>query len=557
MGQYTQLATLILVFAYLAIVGFLGWRGFKGTRSVTDYLLGGRETHPYVMALSYGATFISTSAIVGFGGVAAVYGMGLMWLTFTNIFVGIFLAFVVFGMPTRRLGLRLDAHTFPELLGRRYQSRLIQGSAASIIFLFMPLYASAVLMSASKYFATHIGIPYETALLLFAAIVAIYVVLGGLKGVMYTDAFQATVMVAGMIALLALTYVNLGGFKAAYTKLAALQPLVPPKLAAQGHQGWTHFPAFGSYMWWNLVGTIMAGVSVGVLAQPQLVVRYMTVKSEKELNRAVSMGGLFILLTVGIAYIVGPLTNVYTHMHGGKIAIAAAGGDVERIIPMYVTEALPAWFSALFLVTLLSAAMSTLSGQFHTIGTSLGRDLMDQSLNRSPRGGGMRIARLGMVLGILFSVWLGLLLESKLGKTGTEIVARGTSLFFGLCASAFLPMYAGALWIRSITRAGALAGMAAGTLTSLFWMLFMQEKIATSLTVCQKWFGVRSLGIRIENGTEVFSHAGPIVWAYVDPSLIALPIAILTTLLVSRFSRPFGADHLARCFGKPLAERAG
>ncbi len=545
-----QIIMLVLVFAYLGVVGFLGWRGYHGTRSVTDYLLGGRNTHPYVMAMSYGATFISTSAIVGFGGVAAVYGMGLMWLTFTNIFIGIFIAFVFFGMPTRRLGLRLDAHTFPELLGRRYQSRAIQGTAASIIFIFMPLYASAVLMSASKYFAQHIGLSYEAALLLFAAIVAIYVILGGLKGVMYTDAFQASVMVVGMLALLGLTYYNLGGFSNAYHKLAEMQSLVPAKLAAQGHQGWTHFPAFGSVMWWNLVGTIMVGVSIGVLAQPQLVVRYMTVKSELELNRAVALGGLFILLTVGIAYIVGPLTNVHFQESIGKISIAAAGGDVERIIPMYVTQALPHWFGTLFLVTLLSAAMSTLSGQFHTIGTSIGRDLMDQTLGRTGRSGGMRIARLGMTLGIVFSVWLGLQLEHKLGKTGTEIVARGTSLFFGLCASAFLPMYAGALWSRAITRAGALAGMIAGVLTSVFWMVFMQEKISTSLLLCQKLFGVRSLGIKLEDGAEVIRHSGPVLWAYVDPALIGLPVAVIVTLLVSARTAKFSTSHLARCFGR-------
>jgi SSS family solute:Na+ symporter len=544
-----HLSTIVFVALYLAIVGFLGWRGFRGTRSVTDYLLGGRDTHPYVMAMSYGATFISTSAIVGFGGVAAVYGMGLTWLTFTNIFVGIFIAFVLFGMPTRRLGLRLDAHTFPELLGRRYQSRLLQGSSAAIIFLFMPLYASAVLMSASKYLSQHIGISYEAALFSFAAIVAIYVVLGGLKGVMYTDAFQATVMVLGMLALLVLTFKNLGGVTSAYDRLAAMEPMVPAKLAAQGHQGWTHFPAFGSIMWWNFVGTIMAGVSIGVLAQPQLVVRYMTVKGEQELNRAVPLGGLFILLTVGIAYIIGPLINVHFMETAKKIAIAAAEGDVERIIPMYVTQALPGWFGALFLVTLLSAAMSTLSGQFHTVGTALGRDLLDQAFNRSSKVGGMFITRLGMVLGILFSVWLGIQLEKQLGKTGTEIVARGTSLFFGLCASAFLPLYAGALWSRSITRAGALAGMAAGTLTSLFWMLFMQEKIATSLVLCQKWFGVRSLGIRIEDGAEVFKHTGPILWAYVDPALVGLPAAVIATVIVSCFTRKFADSHLKRCFG--------
>ena len=97
------------------------------------------------MALSYGATFISTSAIVGFGGAAGQFGMGVLWLTFLNIFAGIFIAFVVFGKRTRKIGRNLDAHTFPELLGLRFRSRFIQGFAGSIILVFMPIYAASVI----------------------------------------------------------------------------------------------------------------------------------------------------------------------------------------------------------------------------------------------------------------------------------------------------------------------------------------------------------------------------------------------------------------------------
>ena len=78
--------------------------GYLRTKDTADYLVAGRKTHPYIMALSYGATFISTSAIVGFGGAAAVFGMGLLWLTFLNIFVGIFIAFTVFGKTHPRDG---------------------------------------------------------------------------------------------------------------------------------------------------------------------------------------------------------------------------------------------------------------------------------------------------------------------------------------------------------------------------------------------------------------------------------------------------------------------
>ena len=372
----------IAVVVYLLIVGYLGYRGFKSTHTAADYMLAGRRAHPYIMAMSYGATFISTSAIVGFGGAAGVFGMGLLWLTVLNILFGIFIAFVLFGGRTRLMGLRLDAHTFPELLGRRFKSRFLQGASALVVFVFMPLYASAVLIGAAKYLAQQLAIPYEAALLVFSAIIAMYVIMGGIKGVMYTDALQGTIMLVGMVALIILTYSKMGGIVQAHTDLTAMASMVPEKLAKGGHLGWTCMPKFGSPLWWTLVSTIVMGVGVGVLAQPQLAVRYMTVKSNRELNRAVPVGGIFILMMTGVAFTVGALTNVYFNQTVGKISIAAAAGDVEAIIPMYIKGSMPGWFSVLFMLTLLSAAMSTISGQFHVMGTSLGRDLVEQAIRK-------------------------------------------------------------------------------------------------------------------------------------------------------------------------------
>ena len=122
-----------------------GHIGYKKTTSTTDYLVGGRKMNPIVMALSYGATFISASAIVGFGGVAAAYGMGIQWLCLLNMLVGVVIAFLIFGRPTRRLGVKYNANTFPQLLGKHYNSRSIQIITALVIFLCMPLSAAVVL----------------------------------------------------------------------------------------------------------------------------------------------------------------------------------------------------------------------------------------------------------------------------------------------------------------------------------------------------------------------------------------------------------------------------
>jgi SSS family solute:Na+ symporter len=86
-----------LVLIYLAATLIIGYIGYKKTKNAEDYLVAGRDSHPVIIALSYGATFISTSAIIGFGGSAASMGMGLIWLTVLNIGLGILLAFVMFG----------------------------------------------------------------------------------------------------------------------------------------------------------------------------------------------------------------------------------------------------------------------------------------------------------------------------------------------------------------------------------------------------------------------------------------------------------------------------
>ncbi len=425
---------LVVILLYLLATGYLGWIAYRGTNSASDFLLGGRTAHPFIMAVSYGATFISTAAIVGFGGVAGLFGMSLLWLTFLNIAVGIFLAFVVLGEPTRRIGHHLGAHTFPELLGLRYQSKGIQLFAGGLIFLFMPLYAAAVLTGGSVFAAAQFGIDFEVALLLFSLITVAYVIPGGLKAVMYTDTLQGVIMLLGMVVLVIFTYWSLGGVTDAHRFLTGMTNLVPAELKAIGHQGWTAMPAFGwgakGYdMWWTVVTAIILGVGIGVLAQPQLVVRFMTVRSRRELDRAVPIGGVFILVMVAVPYVVGSLSNAWFVQYGplltgrvvetldaaqgrarvelmrqnshgrwepivnektGKPTVAPmaiaekrpetdaggarfelvsgrspsivnAKGQADEIIPTYITAAMPRWFGLLFFMTLLSAAMSTLS----------------------------------------------------------------------------------------------------------------------------------------------------------------------------------------------------
>lgn len=600
-----KLWEILSVVVYLLVVVYLGYLGWRRTKTASDYMLAGRKAHPVIMALSYGATFISTSAIVGFGGVAGMFGMSLLWLTFCNIFVGIFIAFVLLGGKTRKVGHALDAHTFPELLGRRYQSRFIQVFAGAVIFLFMPLYAAAVLIGGSEFIATHFGIHYELSLLVFAVLTAGYVMAGGLKGVMYTDALQGVIMFVGMAVLLIATYAVAGGVVAGHQDLTDMRPAVFAGHTAIGHQGWTAMPQFGwgdarYNLWWIVVSTIVLGVGIGVLAQPQLVVRFMTVKSDRELNRATLVGGIFILMMTGVAFTVGALSNAYFYKHevirgqiiattekaeviarqdryetrtipcrllhidttgngfadthvvaaglgkaeavmpkaevtnlpGGRVevrskassflrAVVPAGPgqymfNPDSIIPIYVTSALPRWFSVLFLLTLLAAAMSTLSSQIHTMGTGIGHDVFKQ-VTAAPAGS-IGVTRVGMMIGIVAALIIGYYAR------GGYVIARATAIFFGLCASAFLPAFIGGLYSRRVTCAAAKASMLTGTLVTAFWLVFIKDAEAQALGICHSLFGVTSLLVKSPN------------WPVVDPLLVALPLSALALVVVSAFT---------------------
>jgi SSS family solute:Na+ symporter len=106
-------------------------------------------------------------------------------------------AFVVYGKKIRRIGLKVTAVTFPDLLGSIFKSDSIKASASVIVLLGMPLYTAAILIGGAHFLTATLSLEYDLALLVFAIIVALYVVGGGLIAVMYTDAMQGAIMLIG------------------------------------------------------------------------------------------------------------------------------------------------------------------------------------------------------------------------------------------------------------------------------------------------------------------------------------------------------------------------
>jgi Na+/panthothenate symporter len=514
---------------------YLGWYGYKSTKNNSEFLLGKNKSSPILIALSYGATFISTSAIVGFGGMSAMYGMSLIWLVVLCIAVGTILAFIVFGKRTRKKGNELKSFTFSDLLGKMFKSESIRTVSALIVLIGMPVYCAAVLLGGVNFISVTVGIDKDIALLGLSLIVVLYVTYGGVIAVMYNDALQGAIMFVGMIFILGFTLYHLGGITEANTALGELwrTKVSDPGFAglvSGGMRGWTSSPEFGSNIWLTVVTTLLMGVGIGSIAQPQLAVRFMSAKDDKTINRSMWIGAVFIVVILGAAFTIGPLSNVFFDNEHGLTAMEYMAvhfnGNSDMIIPTFVNELFMGItfgdvFISIFILALVCASISTMSALLHTMGASAGYDLWSQWQAR--KGDKKEIAkemvkslktsRISTMLMMVVVVVFAYVMPGS-------IIAVATTVFMGLTAAAILPTYAHGLFSDNPDTTAAKVSIAVGATSWTIWALFVNAKISGLV------------------GTPLIVEAGS--WmTFVDPLVIGLPlsaIALIVVYFVRRFA---------------------
>ena len=516
-------AVMLIVFSAVTIL--LGLYGYRNTKNNGEFLLGRNKTSPIIIGLSYGATFLSASAVIGFGGQAATHGLTVMWLCFLNLFVGLFIAFLIFGPRTRRIGRKLGAATFADLLGKMFRSKGIRAFTAILIIVMMPIYCAAVLKGGVNSVAVLTGLNdlYDVILIVMAVIVGIYVVYGGIIAVMYNDALQAGIMFAGMAVILIVTFSTLGGVTPAFSALESMD-VSSATGVLPGFTGWTSVAELGSSEWMLVVTTFLMGVGLGVLTQPQLIVRFMSAKDDRMLNRSLIVGSIFMMLIVGAAYTCGALSNVYFMDEHGLAAnqyVSGLGLGTDFIVPQYILEIFAGGFSGdfficLFLLSLVCASISTISALMHTIGAAGGYDLYTILENRKARrvmdSQNIRINRIvTAVMMVLVVVYCYVM--------PNDIIAKATSLFMGMTAAALLPSYVHGLYAKGTPdKRAAICSIVAGTVSYLFWALFINQSSSVFLPVC-KWI----------TGKAVL-FTGPI--AFCDALVISLPLSIAVFAIV-------------------------
>ncbi|TMN93776.1 sodium/proline symporter PutP [Pseudoalteromonas phenolica] len=433
------LVSLVLYFLVMLGIGLYAYR--KSTSDVSGYMLGGRSLPPSVAALSAGASDMSGWILMGLPGAMFVTGFSSTWIA-TGLIIGAWLNYLLVA-PRLRVYTEVanDAITIPDYFANRFEdkSNALRIVSALVIIVFFTLYTSSGVVAGGKLFENSFGISYESGLYITTGVVVFYTLFGGFLAVSLTDFVQ------GCIMFIALVLVPLVTFSLLENPLSStLNELNPDMLTWVGAGG-----AIGiiSAMSWGL----------GYFGQPHIIVRFMSVRSVKDMPVARRIGMSWMIIAALGAVFTGLFGAAYAHEKNLVV------DDPETIFLILSQLLFHPLISGFLLAAILAAIMSTISSQLLVSSSSLTEDFYKIFIRRDATDKELvLVGRISVALVAMCAIYLAYDRDSSI----LDLVSNAWAGF----GAAFGPLVLFSLLWKRMNFAGALAGMLAGAGTVLIWI---------------------------------------------------------------------------------------
>lgn len=432
---------LVLYLGVMIVVGVITSRMMK---RLDDFLLGGRRLGAIAAAISERASGESAWFLLGLPGAAYAVGFTEFW-SVIGIAGGIFASWTLLALPLRKATGEMGALTLPDYFEARYRdgSRMLRTVSMIIIVFFYTAYVAAQFVGGSKILAATFGLPATQGILIGALIVTAYTLMGGFLAVAWTDVIQGFLMAGVAVLLPVLGIAKLGGFDAFTASVAAKGPEM---LAMTGGK------TGAAFLFGVMIGSLSWGL--GYLGQPHLLTRYMAARGAREIRNGTKIAVSWVL----VAYWGAPMI--------GLVGIGLLGPDLadpETVMPLVAKVLLPGWLAGIFIAGAVAAMMSTADSQLLVVTSSVVEDFWVRILGRSKddRGQLVRASRIATIAVALLALGIAF-------RTGERIYGLVSYAWAGLGASFGPPLLLSLRWRRT-TRWGVLAGMVAGTLSTVVW----------------------------------------------------------------------------------------
>jgi len=407
------------------------------------YFLGGRSMGPWVSALSAGASDMSAWVLMGLPASIYAAGIGQAWIAI-GLALGYALSWIFEAPRLRKYSIvAKDSITIPQFLTNRFlsKSRLLQVICAAIFLIAYTIYAASSIKACGTLFNTVLGLDAKIAMYIAAVIIIGYTFLGGFSAVCWTDFFQGLLMLAALL----------------------IAPIFALSLMKAGEGVMTMGQLPDGYMnlftnWKDVISGL--GWGLGYFGMPHIIIRFMSLRSHKDLKKSAKIGITWTLLILVFSVAAGIIGRLFL----GEI------DDSSVVFITMVRKIFPAIISGLLLSAILAAAMSTADSQLLASASAFASDVY-KPIIRKNKASDKEMMWAGRIVVLVIAVIAVLIASNPNSGTIMGLVENA----WGVFGAAFGPAILLALFWRRFNFQGAVAGILVGAAVDILWLIFLKD----------------------------------------------------------------------------------
>ena len=447
-----ELVVFIIYLLFMLGIGVYFFIKGRGTGE-KEYFLGGRQMGPWVSALSAGASDMSAWVLMGLPASIYAAGIGQSWIAI-GLAIGYALSWIFEAPRLRRFSIAADdSITLPQYLTNRFKSssKVLQILCAVIFLVAYTIYAASSIKACGTLFNTVIDLDSKISKLLnttvmpysqyLAAIIIVgYTFMGGFSAVCWTDFFQGLLMLGALLIapIFALGMIN--GHPGHMTMEA---------LAEANPNYWNFFPD-----WQTVVSGLAWGL--GYFGMPHIIIRFMSVRSDKDLKKSAKIGISWNVLIILFSVAAGCIGHLYL----GEVS------DSSTVFIQMVRGIFPAIISGILLSAILAASMSTADSQLLCASSAFASDVYKPVIRKN-KSTDKEMFWAGRYVVLIIAIIAVLIASDPNSKSIMGLVENA----WGIFGAAFGPAILLSLFWKRFTFSGAVAGIAAGAVTDIVWLI--------------------------------------------------------------------------------------
>jgi sodium/proline symporter len=439
---------------YLVIIVFIGVLSSRfSSTGVSEFFVGGRRMHRFVVGLSAVVSGRSAWLLLGVTGMAYSIGASAVWAVTGYIVAELFL-FLFYAKRLRRFSEKYDCVTVPDFYAARFGDRDggLRTILIIIILIFMVGYVSAQFVGGGKAFAASFGMSPTIGVLITALIVLAYTITGGFLAVSLSDAVQACFMIVALLVVPVIAILDRGGLLAVVSELSNFDPThIDPLALSAG----------------AIIGFL--GIGLGSPGNPHIIVRYMSIADPDQLRTSAVVGTIWNVVMSWGALFIGLAGRVYF-----PDVTMLPGSDTEQLYPLLAAQHLHPIAFGVVVASIFAAIMSTADSQLLVAASSVVRDFYEKILHRNEE-----IPQKRLVLYSRVVVALLVVAALAVGLTAEALVFWLVLFAWAGLGASIGPTSILALYWRGTTRAGVIAGLLTGTAITIIWELtpFLSDRL--------------------------------------------------------------------------------